>query len=190
MLRGMCAKLHVWRSEKLLRKLTRLRSRRWSFYVILIWSGVMLALVALLVPETYHPVLLRNKARRIRKDTGDERWRAPIEVMGRSIAQTIIRSIYRPFLLLALEPMCLNLCVFSAILLGVLYLFFGAFNIVFTNNHNFELWQVGLSFLGILIGMLVGIATDPWYEPRTRRHSWSGVPDIVGFLGGTGITFV
>lgn len=150
----------------------------------------MLALVALLVPETYHPVLLRNKARRIRKDTGDERWQAAIEIMDRSIAQTIIRSIYRPFLLLALEPMCLNLCVFSAILLGVLYLFFGAFNIVFTNNHNFELWQVGLSFLGILIGMLVGIATDPWYEPRTRRHSWSGVPDIVGFLGGTGITFV
>ena len=171
--------------------LTSLRSRRWSFYVILIWSGAMLALVALLVPETYHPVLLRNKARRIRKDTRDERWQAPIEIMDRSIAQTIGRSIYRPFLLLTLEPMCLNLCLFSAILLGVLYLFFGAFNIVFTNNHEFKLWQVGLSFLGILIGMLVGIATDPWYVPhRTRQPGLSGVPDIDCYLGGTEITFV
>jgi len=150
--------------------LTRLRRRRWSFYVILIWSGAMLALVALLVPETYHPVLLRNKARRIRKDTGDERWQAPIEIMDRSITQTIVRSIYRPFLLLTLEPMCLNLCLFSAILLGVLYLFFGAFNIVFMNNHNFELWQVGLSFLGILIGMLAGVATDPWYVHIGRAN--------------------
>jgi len=137
--------------------------------VILIWAGVMLALVTFFVPETYHPVLLRNKARRLRAETGDERWHAPIEVMDRSITQTIIRSIYRPFLLLTLEPMCLNLCLFSAILLGVLYLFFGAFNIVFMNNHSFELWQVGLSFLGIFVGMIVGLATDPWWHRNYLR---------------------
>ena len=72
-----------------------------------------------------------------------------------------MRSCYRPFLLLALEPMCLNLCLFSALLLGIIYLFFGAFNIVFTTNHDFNRWQVGLSFVGILVGMLLGIATDP-----------------------------
>ena len=121
----------------------------------------MWILVCLLVPETYHPVLLRNKARKMRKDTGNETWQAPIEKMDRSIVKTIIRSTYRPFMLLTLEPMCLNLCIFSALLLGVLYLFFGAFNVVFKNNHNFELWQIGLSFLGILVGMLIGIATDP-----------------------------
>ena len=99
----------------------------------------------------------------MRKDTGNESWNAPIEKMDRSIAKTILRSTYRPFLLLTLEPMCLNLCIFSAILLGVLYLFFGAFNVVFKNNHNFELWQIGLSFLGILVGMVLGIATDPWF---------------------------
>ncbi|MCJ1395277.1 hypothetical protein MMC18_008161 [Xylographa bjoerkii] len=142
---------------------------RWSFYVLIIWSGAMLALVIFLVPETYHPVLLRNKARKLRKDTGDARWQAPIEVMDRSISRTILRSCTRPFLLLTLEPMCLNLCLFSAILLGVLYLFFGAFDIVFANNHGFELWQIGLSFLGILVGMLIGIATDPWFRRYYQR---------------------
>ena len=44
--------------------------------------------------------------------------------------------------------------------MGILYLFFGAFNIVFTTNHDFNRWQVGLSFTGILIGMLVGVATE------------------------------
>lgn len=43
--------------------------------------------------------------------------------------------------------MCLNLCIFSALLLGVLYLWFGAFELVFQNNHDFELWQVGMTYV-------------------------------------------
>ena len=99
---------------------------RWSFYVLLIWSGIMLVAVTLLVPETYAPVVLRNKARKLRTETGDKRYKAPIEIHERSIFWTVVRSLYRPFLLLTLEPMCASLCLFSAILLGILYLFFGA----------------------------------------------------------------
>ena len=129
----------------------------------------MLGLITLCVPETYHPVLLRHKAVKLRKETGDERWKAPIEVTQRSILQTILRSCYRPFLLLTLEPMVLNLCLFSAILLGILYLFFGAFEIVFTSNHGFELWQVGLSYTGLLVGQLVTIGTDWFWHTNYLR---------------------
>lgn len=139
---------------------------RWSFYVLLIWAGVMLVLITLFIPETYHPVLLRRKAIKVRDETGDERWHAPIEKMDKSILQTIIKSCYRPFLLLTLEPMCLNLCIFSALLLGVLYLWFGAFNLVFQNNHGFEQWQVGLTYLGIFIGILIAIASGGLYWDR------------------------
>ena len=142
---------------------------RWSFYVLLIWTGVMLVLIVLFVPETYHPVLLRRKAIKLRKETGDERWHAPIEKMERSILQTIIRSCYRPFLLLALEPMCLNLCIFSALLLGILYLFFGAFNLVFEDNYGFEQWQVGLAYMGIFIGILIANASGSlWHRNYVR----------------------
>jgi hypothetical protein len=55
----------------------------------------------------------------------------------------------------------LNLCILSAILLGILYLFFGAFPLVFQNNHGFSISQTGLAFLGIFVGMLTGISTDP-----------------------------
>lgn len=105
----------------------------------------------------------------MRRDTGDERWKAPIEVMQRSILETIIRSCYRPFLLLALEPMCLNLCLFSALLLGVLYLFFGAFAVVFADNHHFELRQIGLTFSGLLAGQLLAISTDPFWHKNYIR---------------------
>lgn len=129
----------------------------------------MLALLTVFVPETYHPILLRRKAQNLRKETGDERWKAPIEKSDKSISKTVLLSLYRPMQLLFLEPMCLNLCLFSAILLGILYLFFGAFPLVFGNNHDFTLSQVGLSFLGLLFGMAAGVASDPlWHKNYVR----------------------
>jgi hypothetical protein len=105
----------------------------------------------------------------IRKETGDDRWIAPIEKMDRSIAQTVLKSLYRPILLLTLEPMCLNLCVFSAILLGILYLFFGAFQLVFGNVYGMELYQRGLCFLGMFVGMSFAIASDPYWRRIYRK---------------------
>ncbi|OTA99526.1 hypothetical protein M426DRAFT_67665 [Hypoxylon sp. CI-4A] len=136
-------------------------SWRWTFYVLIIWSAIDLALVAFLVPETYHPILLRNKARELRKVTGNTKWVAPIEKTTKSILGTIATATKRPFELLLFEPMCLNLCIYSALLLGIVYLFFGAFDVVFSETYGFELWQQGLTFLGLLVGMLCGVACTP-----------------------------
>ncbi|KAL9603808.1 MAG: hypothetical protein Q9219_000917 [cf. Caloplaca sp. 3 TL-2023] len=105
----------------------------------------------------------------LRTETGNPSWQAPIEKLDRSITQTIVQSVYRPFLLLILEPMCLNLCLFSAVLLGVLYLFFGAFQVVFEENHDFNLWQVGLTFSGLLVGIIIAVGSDPlWHRNYVR----------------------
>ncbi|KAK6364759.1 hypothetical protein LTS17_011864 [Exophiala oligosperma] len=149
-------------------------SWRWSFYVLLMWSGVMLIVITALVPETYMPVLLRKKARQKRKETGDDRWKAPIEIYEKSLVWTVARSLYRPFLLLFMEPMCSNLCLLSSVLLGILYLFFGAFPLVFGDVYGFNAWQVGLSFLGLMIGMILAISSDPiwqWNYLRLLRNA-------------------
>ncbi|KAI2461902.1 hypothetical protein LOY97_000821 [Ophidiomyces ophidiicola] len=156
---------------------------RWVFYVLLLWAGAIGIAIVLFVPETYHPVLLRRKATRLRKETGDDRWIAPIEKLDRSLVQTVLRSIYRPMLLLIFEPMCLNLCIFSAILLGILYLFFGAFQLVFSSVYGFNLWQVGLSFMGLLVGMAIAVASDPlWRRNYARlvrkREQAAGKPEF------------
>lgn len=72
-------------------------------------------------------------------------------------------------LLLTLEPMCLNLCLFSALLLGIIYLFFGAFDLVFSDVYGFSLWQSGCSFLGLLVGMGIAILTDPFWRRNYAR---------------------
>ncbi|OTA65176.1 major facilitator superfamily transporter [Hypoxylon sp. EC38] len=142
---------------------------RWTYYAMLIWAFVELVMIVIFAPETYHPIKLREKARKLRKETGDERWKAPMEKSTKSVARTIAYSLLRPFQLLIFEPMCLLLCLFSAILLGILYLFFGAFGLVFGNTYGFNLWQSGLSFLGILVGMIVCSASDPLWRRINHR---------------------
>jgi hypothetical protein len=125
--------------------------------------------VIFFVPETFPRAVLKVKAQRKRKETGNQRWWAPIEKSDRSITQTILHSCTTPCKLLAQEPMCLLLCLYSAILLGIVYLFFGAFPLVFSNNHGFELYQVGLTFCGLGTGMIAGVLTNPWWQKNHRR---------------------
>lgn len=144
-------------------------SWRWTFYVLIIWSACNLMLIISLVPETFHPVVLRSKARALRKETADDRWYAPNERLNKSIPKTIGYSLLRPVQLLIFEPMCLSLCMFSSILLGILYLFFGAFPLVFQGQHGFQQWQVGLSFMGLFIGMVFATVSGPfWYKNYVR----------------------
>jgi len=73
--------------------------------VLIIWAFVQLALICLLVPETYHPVVLAAKARKLRRETGDDRYKAPIETHEKSILKTVLISCKRPFQLLFMESM-------------------------------------------------------------------------------------
>jgi hypothetical protein len=105
----------------------------------------------------------------MRKEKSDERYQAPNEKVQKSVLNAFGHSLLRPFQLLIFEPMCLNLCIFSAILLGILYLFFGAFPLVFREVYGFNLWQSGLTFLGILTGMFFAAMMDPiFFRIRVR----------------------
>ena len=87
--------------------------------------------IVFLVPETFHPVLLRRKAKKVREETGDNRWHAPTEQIYNKegpphaptsfhdVSHAIGISLMRPFQLLIHEPMCLALCTFTAILLSL-----------------------------------------------------------------------
>ena len=144
-------------------------SWHWTFYFMLIWTGTALVATILFVPETYRPVILRRRVEKLRKEK-DHRYHVGRDLTPEgSVLKTIMLSFLRPLQMLILEPMRLNLCLHSAFLFRILYLFFWAFPLVFTTNHGFNLWQVGLTFLGLAIGILCGIATTPhWQKPYLR----------------------
>ncbi|CAH0045740.1 unnamed protein product [Clonostachys solani] len=146
---------------------------RWTYYIMLIWS-VLIFLAILLIPETFHPIACEAKACKLRIETGDMRYWAQSETTRHSSPKTIALTLLRPFQLFFLEPMCFCLNIYSAILLGILYLFFGAVPQIFRTNYGMNLWQSGLTFLGIIIGMGLAVLTNPlWILMRLRlvaRH--------------------
>ncbi|VUC22870.1 unnamed protein product [Clonostachys rosea] len=146
---------------------------RWTYYIMLIWS-FLIFIAILFVPETFHPIVCEAKARELRTETGDTRYWAQSETTRQSTPKTIALTLLRPFQLFFLEPMCFCLNIYSAILLGILYLFFGAIPQIFRTNYDMNLWQSGLTFLGIIIGMALAALTSPfWVLMRTRlvvRH--------------------
>lgn len=137
---------------------------RWNYYFVIIWSAIILLFIVFFAPETHHAVKLKAKAEMLRKQTGDERYKAPCETSNVTMRQALALSLVRPFQLLFLEPMCLALDLFSAILLGMLYLFFQAIPQQFEATYGFNIWQGGLSFLGVILGMVVAAASAPLWS--------------------------
>ena len=74
---------------------------RWSFYVLIWLSGASL-LFLVTIPETYPPVVLYNKARRLRA-TGLshlQEVKAPVEATGRNLSSIFKVALLRPWLIL------------------------------------------------------------------------------------------
>jgi predicted MFS family arabinose efflux permease len=67
--------------------------------------------------------------------------------------------------LLATEPMALMLCIWTAVLLGIMYMFFSAFAIIYgADGYGFDQQSVGITFLGIGIGIVIGTAAHPIWQ--------------------------
>jgi hypothetical protein len=130
-------------------------------------THLLLAFIVLFVPETYHPVLLRNKAIRLREETGNPDWIAPIEKLSRSIAKTVLWSCIRPFQLLIFEPM-VGSSSLTGILIGGLMPCSSASTFVFSARYCWEFYTVSKSlFLHIISCDL------EWWLPTDRYTRWT-----------------
>ncbi|GAA5967258.1 hypothetical protein JCM8115_005444 [Rhodotorula mucilaginosa] len=144
---------------------------RWTWYTLIIWAAVEYVLLITLVPETYLPALLMRRAKKLRK-AGRTDVKAPLEVDERSIPQVIAMSCTRPFKILATEPMAFMLCLWTAILLGILYLFFSAFNIVFgKEGYGFSVQNVGLTYIPLGLGVTLASLAHPIWAGYYRRKT-------------------
>ncbi|KAG8202445.1 FLU1, partial [Candida africana] len=136
---------------------------RWTFYVFIIWSGVLLLAVVLFVPETYEPVNLQRKAKRLRKTTGDNRYYAAADKQTTSLYESVLTSSKRPILLLLKDNMTALLNLYTGFTLAVVYLFFVAFPYIFSTVYHFTISEQGMSFLGLVVGMVSTCLISPYF---------------------------
>ncbi|KAF5344637.1 hypothetical protein D9756_011229 [Leucocoprinus leucothites] len=82
----------------------------------------------------------------------------------RKIFHAILISCYTPFKLIFLDRMALLLDIWTALALGILYLAFQVYPIIFGLGHGFDLQQTGLGFLGVGVGLFLALATQPLWN--------------------------
>lgn len=131
---------------------------RWVEGVMAIFAGVVWIVGTLVVPETYSPFLLRERANVLSKETGKV-YISVTEAYSpkKTPSEALKTAILRPWVLLFMEPIVLALSVYMAIIYGTLYMLFGAFPIVFQQKLGWSEGIGGLAFIGVAVGMLFGL---------------------------------
>jgi hypothetical protein len=100
--------------------------------------------------ETYPPVLLKRKVKKLRKETGNFRYRTS-EKVEHSRKQVFLTSILRPIKMLVFSPIILGLSLLTAVAYGILYLLFTIMAEVFKTRYGI-VTNVGLVYLGAGVG--------------------------------------
>ncbi|PNY28265.1 major facilitator superfamily transporter [Tolypocladium capitatum] len=128
---------------------------RWIFWVLVITAGVITIAGLLVLRETHAPTLLERKTRRLRKETGNMNLHSKLD-SRLAPKDLFIRSIVRPFKLLV-TPTCLLLSVYSAFVYAMIYFMFSTFSFIFEGNYGFGQGTVGLVYIALGIGMMIGL---------------------------------
>ncbi|KAH8730995.1 major facilitator superfamily domain-containing protein [Phaeosphaeriaceae sp. PMI808] len=129
---------------------------RWTFRIILVLAGIIGGLTFALLRETSAGVLLRQKSVRIHKETGEEQTLPEAYKIG-TTSQLLARAIVRPLKLLLFSPIVLLVSLYTGILFGLIFLLFTTFPLVFRGTYGFDAGMAGLVYLGLGIGMVIGL---------------------------------
>ena len=123
--------------------------------------------------ETYPPILLERKAKRLRTETNNPNLRSKLQspLTPRALFKL---SIVRPMKLLIFSPIVLALSTYMAVVYGYLYLLFTTITEVYEKQYHFSSGSVGLTYLGIGIGSLFGviifgIASDKIVKAKSKN---------------------
>ncbi|KAK4620133.1 Efflux pump radE [Fulvia fulva] len=151
---------------------------RWVFWIIAILSGATTLICFLVLKETLATIILEKKALRLRKSTEnlDHRSRVASPLAPKTLmAETCVR----PLKILLFTPVASWMCMYIALLYGLLYILFTTFTFVFTETYKLSTTAAGLSYLGCGVGTLIGLAFAARLSDRiVRRKVAAGITPL------------
>jgi hypothetical protein len=124
-----------------------------------ILQAVVLVLDLILIRESYAPVLLTAKARRLRKETGNWALHAAWEEKEIHAKDLAIKYGLRPLQMLA-TPICLFVTIYTAFIYAVFYASLAAFPIIFEQARGWNDLDAALPYLGVLLGISIGAVVN------------------------------
>lgn len=125
------------------------------------------------LPETSSDNILLRRARRLRAVAAAARagsapgpgrsdliFQSASEVKQEKMSpgQIAVDALIKPWQINVLDPAVLFTTIYTALIYGIYYSFFEAFPLVYGDVYGFDLGEIGLAFLSVLVGLVVAVA--------------------------------
>ncbi|EXJ95101.1 hypothetical protein A1O1_00220 [Capronia coronata CBS 617.96] len=150
---------------------------RWVFGFATLFSVATLPLI-IFMPESFGPVLLSRRAKRLRRETGDPDIIAKAELQKKTFRHVVTVVMTRPYRMLFNEVIVMSCCAYCALAYGIFYLYFEAYPIIFQGPDSVYKWSWGISglaFLPIGIGSFLAapilLAWDSYLAKAQKRNA-------------------
>jgi hypothetical protein len=146
---------------------------------VAIFNVAIQAIAFFYLDETYAPRILGLKARALRHITGDPTFRTEFEIQHRTLPALLKISLFRPWVMLATQPIIQALALYQTFNYGMIYLVISSFPDLWEGSYGMPRGQAALNYISIALGSLVGVAicaplTDWTYNYLKRRQN---IPD-------------
>lgn len=131
---------------------------RWVFWLLMWLDAFSWVSMIFFFSETQANNVLHRRAQRVRRETGDSRYytvheREDAKIEWKAYAKELL---FRPLIIIIQEPGVLAIDLYLALIYGTYYLFFEAFPIVYSEIYSWGPILLGLSYIGIAIGCIIG----------------------------------
>ena len=169
------------------------------FYIQIIYNAALIPVFYLILSETRPDVILKKRARKIRKETGRPVY-AQAELNKVNTLKLLQISFQRPTRMLLTEPVVIFFTLWISFAWGILYLFFSSVVQTYSTNYGWGVMATGLVQLAISVGAVIGTAINPlqdWiYLSSAKRNSetpgkpipearlYTAIPGSLLFAGG------
>lgn len=110
------------------------------------------------MPETYAPVLLSRRAKRLRHETGNWALHAKHEERKINLREIGDKYLSRPARMFFQEPILALITIYMGFVYGLIYLFFFSYPVTFQQERGLRPVVASSAFLGIFAGVLCGCA--------------------------------
>ncbi|KAH8593631.1 major facilitator superfamily domain-containing protein [Bisporella sp. PMI_857] len=172
---------------------------RWSMWILLWISATACILIIILLPETSTPTILLRRAERLRKLKGSELFKSESEVKQSSFSpqDILVNALIKPCEICIKDPALAFAVLYLTYVYGIYYSFFGAFPLVYPSVYDFNIRELGLSFLSILAACVVGcivytiyvfFSLQPGLLNGPRDHEYYLIPAVAAaFLPPVGL---
>jgi MFS family permease len=150
--------------------ITQYSSWRWSFWIISMLDGCVAVIAAALLRETFEPVLLQRKAKKLRVTTGNAKWRTKWEDQDATFWKTMRSALVRPLILVTTQPIFQIISLYISYLFGLLYFVLATFAALWTERYHESISISGINYLSLAIGYIIGTHSCAVFQDKVYKH--------------------